>query len=106
MSDKWLDLFLPLVPFSIAGAVFGDSIRKDVLTKRQRVAAGLFSLCMGPVGALVVTRDLGWSEYAGWGVAAIVPTLAYDAVGMLTAALRYVKDNPGALKDLWPWGKK
>jgi hypothetical protein len=105
-KPDWLDLFLPFIPFSLAGAFFGDSIRKDALTKQQRVAAGLFSLAMGPLTGLIVIREVGFSDFTGLAVAAVVPTLAYDAVGVLVSFLRWLKDNPGTIRDLWPWGRK
>ena len=56
-KPDWLDLFLVFVPFSLLGAIFGDSIRKDALTKPQRVSAGLFSLALGPVAGLIAIRQ-------------------------------------------------
>lgn len=102
----WLDLFLPFVPFSLAGALFGDSIRKDALSKKQRVAAGLFCLAMGPLGGLIAHQEFRLGLFTAFAIAAVVPTLAYDAVGALAAFLRWLKENPSLLKDMLPWGKK
>lgn len=43
--DLWFiaDALLVFVPFSLVGAIFGDAIRRDVLTRRQRGIAGLFT---------------------------------------------------------------
>ena len=61
-KPDWLDLFVLFVPFSLLGAIFGDSIRKDALTRPQRISAGLFSLVVGPVAGLVVMREFGWLD--------------------------------------------
>lgn len=98
------------VPFSIIGAIFGDAIRKDALTPRQRVSVGLFSFVMGPLCGAAANREFGLGEFTSYAVAAIAPTVIYDAVGLLAAILRAAKDDPrgaiGALKDLFPWGRK
>ncbi len=105
-KPDWLDLFVLFVPFSLLGAIFGDSIRKDALTRPQRISPGLFSLVVGPVAGLVVMREFGWLDVTALGVAAIAPTLAYDTIGAAAAALRWLRENPGKLAELWPWGKK
>lgn len=106
-----------LVPFSLIGAIFGDAIRKDVLTRRQRTAAGLFCLLLGPLMGAVAMREWEWSDFSALAVAAVVPTLAYDAVGLIAALLRTGKEDPRGwvtlLKDtlasllaaLLPWRK-
>lgn len=112
MNDKltalW-DALWWLVPFSFVGAIFGDAIRKDVLTRRQRVAVGAFCLMLGPIAGAVAIREWGWTDFAALGVAAVSPTVAYDAIGLVAAVLRYAKDNPDKLREiltgLWPWKK-
>lgn len=102
-----------LIPFSLVGAVFGDAIRRDALTPRQRIAAGLFSLMLGPVMGMAAIKEWGWSEFSALAVASVIPTLAYDGIGLLAAILRQAKDDPrgwvGVIKDalaaLLPWRK-
>ena len=117
--DLWfvMDALLVFVPFSLVGAVFGDAIRKDVLTRRQRGIAGLFCIVLGPVCGRVVISEWGWSDWTGLAVAAIVPTLAYDIVGLWAAVIRQAKEDPrgwlvllkdalvAALQALLPWRK-
>jgi hypothetical protein len=117
--DLWfiMDALLVFVPFSIIGAIFGDTIRKDVLTRRQRGVAALFCLVLGPVCGRVVMSEWGWSDWTGLAVAAIVPTLAYDIVGLWAAVIRQAKEDPrgwfvlakdalvAALAALLPWRK-
>lgn len=117
--DLWfiMDALLVFVPFSLVGAVFGDAIRKDVLTRRQRGVAALFCLVLGPVCGRVVISEWGWSDWTGLAVSAIVPTLAYDIVGLFTAVIRQAKEDPrgwlvllkdtaiSALQALLPWRK-
>ena len=113
MTDKlgalW-DALAWLVPFSLVGAVFGDAIRKDALTPRQRVAAGLFSLMMGPVCGAAAMREFGWSDFSALAVASVAPTVAYDAIGLVASLLRAAKDDPrgwfAIIKDALPWGRK
>lgn len=98
-----------LVPFSFVGAIFGDAIRKDVLTRRQRVAVGVFCLMLGPLAGAVTIKEWGWSEFAALGIAAVAPTVAYDVIGLAAAILHYARDNPDKLREmlssLWPWKK-
>jgi len=117
--DLWAiaEALLIFAPFSVVGAFFGDSIRKDVLTRRQRMAASAFSWIMGPVLAAVTVNDLGWSIYAGFVVAAAAPTVTYDAIALIKAFLRWGQDDPrswvtifkdtlvAALSALLPWRK-
>jgi hypothetical protein len=43
-------------------------------------------------------------------VAAIIPTVAYDVVGLIAAVLRGAKDDPRGwltlIKEMFPWGRK
>ena len=98
------------VPFSVIGALFGDAIRKDVLTPRQRFAVGLFSFVMGPLMGAAANREFGLGEFTSYVVAAFAPTVIYDVVGLAAAVLRSAKDDPrgwiGALKDIFPWSKR
>lgn len=98
------------VPFSLIGAIFGDAIRKDALTPRQRIAVGLMSFVMGPLCGAAANREFGLGEFTSYGIAAIAPTMIYDAVGLLAAILRAAKEDPrgwlGAVKELFPWGRK
>jgi hypothetical protein len=113
MSSKlqvlWDALFW-LIPFSLVGAVFGDAIRRDALTPRQRVAAGLFSLMVGPLAGAAAMREWGWSDMSALVVAAVAPTVAYDAIGLVASILRAAKDDPrgwlAVIKDALPWGRK
>lgn len=112
-----LDALLVFVPFSLIGAVFGDAIRKDVLTRRQRGAAGLFCLVLGPLMGMVAIHEWHWSDVSGLAVAAVVPTLAYDAIGLAGSILRQGKEDPrgwaaiakdtvvAVLGALLPWRK-
>jgi hypothetical protein len=110
--DLWFiaDALLVFVPFSLVGAVFGDAIRRDVLTRRQRGIAGLFCLILGPVCGRVVISEWSWSDWSGLAVAAIVPTLAYDIVGLAAAVLRGAKEDPRGwitlIKEMFPWVRK
>ncbi|WP_020697716.1 hypothetical protein [Reyranella massiliensis] len=117
--DLWAiaEALLIFAPFSVVGAFFGDSIRKDVLTRRQRMAASAFSWIMGPVLAAVTVNDLGWSIYTGFAVAAAAPTVTYDVIALVRAFLLQAKDDPrswvvilkdllvAALAALLPWRK-
>lgn len=117
--DLWAiaEALLVYAPFSLIGAVFGDTIRKDVLTVRQRVAATLFSWTLGPVLGHVTVNDLGWSLFAGLAVAAVTPTVTYDVIALVRALLLQAKDDPrswitilkdllvAALSALLPWRK-
>ena len=115
--DLWpiIDALLVFVPFSVVGAIFGDAVRKDALTRRQRAAAALFSLAIGPILGMVVIRDLGWSDWTGLAVAAVVPTLSYYVIALAAAVLRQGREDPrgwvtlfkdtvvAALQALLPW---
>lgn len=105
-----LDSLAWAVPFSIVGAVFGDAIRKDALTPRQRFAAGLFSFVMGPLCGAAANREFGVGEFTAYVIAALAPTVIYDLVGLLAAIIRTAKDDPrdtiAFIKDMLPWGKK
>jgi hypothetical protein len=117
--DLWAvaEALLIFVPFSLVGAIFGDTIRKDVLTRRQRMVAAAFSWTMGPVLGMVTVNDLGWSLFAGLGVAAVAPTVTYDVIALVRALLLQAKDDPrswitilkdllvAALTALLPWRK-
>ena len=117
--DLWAiaEALLIFAPFSLVGAFFGDSIRKDVLTRRQRMAASAFSWVMGPVLGGVTVNDLGWSIYTGFAVAAAAPTVTYDVIALVRAFLLQAKDDPrswvvilkdllvAALTALLPWRK-
>jgi len=110
--DLWfvVDALLVFIPFSLVGAVFGDAIRRDVLTRRQRGIAGLFCIVLGPVCGRIVISEWGWSDWSGLAVAAIIPTVAYDVVGLIAAVLRGAKDDPRGwltlIKEMFPWGRK
>ena len=105
-----LDSLAWAVPFSIIGAVFGDAIRKDALTPRQRVAVGLFCFVIGPLSGAAANREFGLGEFTSYVIASFAPTVVYDLVGLVAAIIRAAKDDPrgaiGALKDLFPWGKR
>ena len=122
MSDRrdlWViaEALLIFAPFSLIGAFFGDSIRKDVLTRRQRMAASAFAWVMGPVLDAATVNDLGWSIYTGVAVAAAAPTVTYDVIALVRALLLQAKDDPrswivilkdllvAALTALLPWRK-
>jgi hypothetical protein len=110
--DLWFiaDALLVFIPFSLVGAVFGDAIRRDVLTRRQRGIAGLFCLVLGPVCGRVVISEWQWSDWSGLAVAAIIPTVAYDIVGLVAAVLRGAKDDPrgglALINEMFPWVRK
>ena len=105
-----LDSLAWAVPFSIIGAVFGDAIRKDALTHRQRIAVGLFSFVMGPLSGAAANREFGLGEFTSYAIAAVAPTVVYDLVGLVASVLKSAKDDPrgwlGAVKELFPWGKR
>jgi hypothetical protein len=117
--DLWfiLDALWVFLPFSLIGAVFGDSIRKDVLTRRQRAVAGLFSWMMGPLCGQAVFNDLEWSMWVALAVASAVPTIVFDVIGLVAALLRQPRDDlkgwlvlikdtlVAALAALLPWRK-
>lgn len=105
-----LDSLAWAVPFSLVGAVFGDAIRKDALTPRQRIAVGMFSFMMGPLFGAMANREFHIGEFTSYVIAAIAPTFVYDAVGLVASVIRAAKDDPrdtiAFLRDLLPWGKK
>lgn len=117
--DLWgiLEALLIFAPFSLIGAIFGDTIRKDVLTRRQRAAAALFSWVMGPLLGWATVSDLGWSLVTGLAVASAAPTVTYDVIALVKAFLRQMQDDPrswvtilrdtlvAALSALLPWRK-
>lgn len=98
------------VPFSLIGAVFGDAIRKDALTPRQRVAVGLFSFMMGPLFGAIANREFGLGEFTSYAISAVAPTFVYDVVGLFASVIRIAKDDPRGVaeyvKDFLPWVKK
>ena len=98
------------VPFSLIGAVFGDAIRKDALTPRQRIAVGLFSFMMGPLFGAAANREFGIGEFTSYVIAAVAPTFVYDCIGLVASLIRAAKDDPrdtiAFIKDILPWGKK
>lgn len=100
--DALVDALWFLIPFSFVGAFFGDSFRRDVLTSRQRVAAGLFALFVGPAAGLLVTREWGWQDVTGLAIAAVVPTLSYDLIVLVAALLSQIRADPlGGLRKVW-----
>lgn len=117
--DLWAiaEALLIYAPFSLVGAIFGDTIRKDILTRRQRMAAAAFAWTMGPVLGAATVNDLGWSLFAGLAIAALVPTVTYDAIALIKAFLRWGQDDPrswvtifkdtlvAALSAFLPWRK-
>lgn len=117
--DLWLivsDLFV-FVPFSLVGAIFGDTMRKDALTRRQRGAAGLFSMVTGPLLGLVVITEFGWADWSGLVVASAWPTLSYDVIMLAGAITQQSREDPrgwfvilrdtliSGLQALLPWRK-
>jgi hypothetical protein len=98
------------LPFSLVGAVFGDAIRKDALTNRQRVAVGLFSFMMGPLFGAIANREFGLGEFTSYAISAVAPTFVYDVVGLVASIIRIAKDDPRGVaeyvKDFLPWVKK
>ena len=98
------------VPLSFVGAIFGDAIRKDVLTARQRFAIILFSFVMGPICGAAANREFGVGEFTSYAIAAIAPTVIYDLIGLLAALISAAKNDPRDtaefLKGLLPWGRK
>ena len=97
-------------PFSFVGAFFGDAIRKDALSPRQRVAVGLLSFVMGPLMGAAANREFGLGEFTSYVIAAIAPTFVYDCIGLIATILRIAKEDPRGvaefIKDFLPWGKK
>jgi hypothetical protein len=108
--NSLLDSLAWAVPFSVVGAVFGDAIRKDALSPRQRVAVGMLCFVVGPLSGAAANREFGLGEFTSYVIASFAPTVAYDFIGMVVALLRAAKDDPrgafGALRDLFPWGRK
>jgi len=98
------------VPFSLAGTVFGAAIRKDVLSKRQQAAAGVFAFVMGPLCGAAATKEFGVGEFTGYVIAAFAPTVIYDVVGFVIALLQAARDDSKGIVDLllalFPWGRK
>ena len=105
-----LDSLAWAVPFSVVGAVFGDAIRKDALTPRQRIAVGLFSFVMGPLSGAAANREFGLGEFTSYAIAAVAPTVVYDLIGLFASVLRSAKEDPrgwfASIKDMIPWGKR
>jgi hypothetical protein len=108
--NSLIDSLAWAVPFSIVGAVFGDAIRKDALSPRQRVSVGVFSFVLGPLCGAAANREFGIGEFTSYVIASIAPTVVYDFVGLVAALLRAAKDDPRGLaeivRDLFPWGRK
>ena len=108
-----LDAFISLaltIPLSFIGTFFGDAIRKEVLTARQRFAVMLLSFVMGPICGAIANRELGFGEFTSYAIAAIAPTITYDLIGFVAAIIQAAKNDPKDtiefLKVLWPWGRK
>lgn len=103
MSDKrdlWviLDVLWPLVPPSIVGAFFGDTLRKDVLTARQRIAAFLAMAVLGPLGGVGIAREFALSDYTAAALAIVIAALGTDLIGLAVAIIRQFREDPiGAL---------
>lgn len=97
-------------PFSLLGTVFGDTIRKETLTPRQRVVVGMFSFVMGPLCGAAATREFGAGEYSGYVIAAVAPTFVYDVIGLVAAVIHSAEKDPrgwvGAIASIFPWGRK
>ena len=55
---------------------------------------------------MIAIRQFGWLDVTALGVAAVAPTLAYDCIGAAAAIIRWLRENPGKLADMWPWGRK
>lgn len=108
LSLLW-DALWWLAPFSLVGAVFGDAIRKDALTKRQRVITGAFSIMVSGVMAWTGMRELGLADYYGILIALLGPTITYDVVVLVAALLRYLRENPDKIREtlagFLPWRK-
>ena len=108
LSLLW-DALWWLVPFSFVGAAFGDAIRKDVLTNRQRVIVGGFAIFMCPAMAWAGMREFGLADYYGILIAGFGPTVTYDVVVLVAALLRWLRENQGKVWDfvvgLVPWRK-
>lgn len=98
------------VPFSLLGAVFGDAIRKEVLTPRQRLVVGLFSFVMGPLCGAAANREFGAGEFTSYVIAAVAPTFVFDVIGLVAAVIHSAEKDPrgwvGAIASLFPWGRK
>lgn len=98
------------VPFSLLGAIFGNEIRKDVLTPRQRLVVGAFSFVIGPLCGAAANREFGMGEFTSYVIAAIAPTFVYDVIGLIVAVLRAAERDPkgwlGAVTSIFPWGRK
>lgn len=98
------------VPFSLLGAIFGDTIRKDVLTPRQRLVVGVFSFVVGPLCGAAANREFGMGEFTSYVIAAIAPTFIYDVIGLVAAVLQSAEEDPRgwlkAIASIFPWGRK
>ena len=98
------------VPFSLLGAIFGNEIRKDVLTPRQRLVVGAFSFVIGPLCGAAANREFGMGEFTSYVIAAIAPTFIFDVIGLVAAVLQSAERDPsGWLKtiaSIFPWGRK
>jgi uncharacterized membrane protein YoaK (UPF0700 family) len=108
-----LDAFISLaltIPLSFIGTFFGDAIRKEVLSPRQRFAVMMLSFVMGPICGAIANRELGIGEFTSYAIAAIAPTITYDVIGFVAALIRIAKDDPRGVaeyvKDFLPWVKK
>jgi uncharacterized membrane protein YoaK (UPF0700 family) len=108
-----LDAFISLaltIPLSFIGTFFGDAIRKEILTPRQRFAVMLLSFVMGPICGAIANRELGFGEFTSYAIAAIAPTLTYDIIGFVVAIIQAAKNDPDDMveffKSIFPWGRK
>lgn len=100
-------LLLILLPPSLLGALFGDTMRKDVLSLRQRGVAFAVMAVLGIVSGASMSRAWGWDYYGACGITILISSLGTDLVGLIAGLLRWGRENPEKVKDLLagliPW---
>jgi len=88
------DVLVPFLPPAIIGTFFGDALRKDVLTPRQRAVAFLAMAVFGALAGVSVAREYSLSEYTGAAFAVIISAIGTDLFGLAVAVIRQFRDNP------------
>jgi hypothetical protein len=88
------DVLWPFVPPSIVGALFGDTLRKDALSRGQRVAAFAVSAVLGCLAGPGLAAEYRLSVYTGAAFAVVIAAIGTDLIGLAVAVIRQFRDDP------------
>lgn len=88
------DVLWPFVPPSIIGALFGHSLRRDVLSRPQQVSAFAFSATLGCLIGPGLAAEYNLSPYTGAAIAIVVAAMGTDMIGLAVAVIRQFRDDP------------